>query len=40
LFNIGKIINRFIIRANEMEQYAQAMRWRTDLMAINNCKSS
>jgi hypothetical protein len=36
LFTIGKTINRFIIRAHEMEQYAHAMRWRTDLMAINN----
>ncbi|KAL1406004.1 hypothetical protein Q8F55_007687 [Vanrija albida] len=34
LFTVGRFINKFIARANKLQQYAQASRWRTDLMAI------
>lgn len=39
LFTIGRFVLRCIVRARKLEQFTQAMRWRSDYQAIVNCRS-
>lgn len=36
MFTIGRIVSRFVFRANQDEQYALAMRWNADLISLNS----